>query len=59
LEKGLVVKTTGSWHTVRFGSETINCRLKGSLRTGNIRKTNPVAVGDHVFFERENEKTGL
>ena len=59
MEKGLVVKTTGSWHTVSFGSETINCRLKGSLRNGNIRNTNPVAVGDHVFFERENEKTGL
>jgi ribosome biogenesis GTPase / thiamine phosphate phosphatase len=59
LKKGLVVKTTGSRHTVRTGSEITNCVLKGSFRTSNIRNTNPVAVGDNVDYELTGENTGI
>lgn len=49
LEKGLVIKSTGSWFTVRKQDGlVINCKIKGSFRTRGIRNTNPVAVGDHV-----------
>jgi ribosome biogenesis GTPase len=59
LKTGLVIKTTGSWHTVRSYGELINCRLKGSFRTHDIKNTNPIAVGDEVDFERSAEDNGI
>lgn len=62
MNKGLVIKSTGSWYTV-IDSETqesIQCNVRGKLRIEGIRSTNPVAVGDHVeYFIPENSKTGL
>ncbi len=57
----MVIKTTGSWHTVLDEKkETVPCRIKGKLRTSGIRSTNPVAVGDNVIFRRlERENTGI
>jgi ribosome biogenesis GTPase / thiamine phosphate phosphatase len=51
LNTGIVVKTTGSWHTVRTTDQQILCRLKGNFRIRGIKNTNPVAVGDRVTFE--------
>ena len=49
METGLVIKSTGSWFTVRKQDGlVINCKIKGSFRTRGLRNTNPVAVGDHV-----------
>ena len=46
---GTVIKTTGSYHTVRTdGGEMIICGIKGLFRMKGIRTTNPVAVGDRV-----------
>lgn len=61
MENGIVIKTTGSWHTVRDEKgNAIPCKIKGKLRTHGIRSTNPVAVGDKVTFYRlEKEKTGI
>jgi len=62
LNKGLVIKSTGSWYSV-IDSETkesIQCNVRGKLRIQGIRSTNPVAVGDHVeYFIPENSRTGL
>ena len=51
--KGLVIKNTGSWVTVRLddGSGTVNCKMRGVLRLKGMRCTNPVAVGDIVQVE--------
>lgn len=50
--KGLVYKSTGSWYSVKAENGTFyNCRLKGKFRMGDIKSTNPVAVGDHVDFD--------
>ena len=47
--KGLVVKNTGSWYTVRTDDDQlIDCKIKGNFRLRGIRSTNPVAVGDRV-----------
>jgi len=47
--RGLVVRTTGSWYTVRTdGGALLDCKVKGSFRLKGIRSTNPVAVGDRV-----------
>ena len=50
--KGLVVKNTGSWYTVRTDDgQLIECKIKGNFRLRGIRSTNPVAVGDHVSVD--------
>ncbi|MBQ9672294.1 MAG: ribosome small subunit-dependent GTPase A [Prevotella sp.] len=47
--KGLVVKNTGSWYTVRTDDgQLLDCKVKGNFRLKGIRSTNPVAVGDRV-----------
>lgn len=47
--KGLVVKNTGSWYTVRLNDgQLVDCKIKGNFRLKGIRSTNPVAVGDRV-----------
>lgn len=57
---GIVYKSTGSWYTVK--SETgdfIECRMKGKFRIKGIKSTNPIAVGDHVDFELEENSDAL
>ncbi len=59
--KGIVIKSTGSWITVRSedGIRT-ECRLKGQFRIHGLRSTNPVAIGDKVEFEKQpDEETGV
>jgi ribosome biogenesis GTPase / thiamine phosphate phosphatase len=52
LEKGVVLKSTGSRYRVLYGKGlTIDCSIKGKLRIKEVRTTNPVAVGDNILFE--------
>ncbi len=54
MEKGLVIKSTGSWHTVKKEDGTLlECKIKGTFRLQGARMTNPVAVGDHVTIDPE------
>ena len=47
--KGLVIRNTGSWYTVKTDDEQVyDCKVKGTFRLKGIRSTNPVAVGDVV-----------
>ena len=47
--RGLVIKNTGSWYTVRTDDgQLAECKIKGNFRLKGIRSTNPVAVGDRV-----------
>ncbi|MBN2611830.1 MAG: ribosome small subunit-dependent GTPase A [Bacteroidales bacterium] len=55
METGLVIKTTGSLHTVKKNSVKVNCKIKGNYRIKGIKTTNPVTVGDIVDFYQENE----
>ena len=58
--KGLVLKSTGNNYKVKTDDSTIfDCRIKGKLRLNGIRSTNPIAVGDYVFFDLENESAGI
>ena len=53
--KGIVYKSTGSWYTVKTEQGSFyECRLKGKFRIRGIKTTNPVSVGDKVFFEIDN-----
>ncbi|MBO4567677.1 MAG: ribosome small subunit-dependent GTPase A [Bacteroidales bacterium] len=54
---GRVIKSTGSWYDVRNDAgEIVLCRLRGKIRLGGLRSTNPVAVGDLVNYEKERDK---
>lgn len=55
--KGKVYKSTGSWYNVRTpNGEQWNARIKGKLKIDEeISSTNPLAVGDTVEFEPEDE----
>ena len=58
--KGLVVKNTGSWYTVKTDDGSlIDCKIKGNFRLKGIRSTNPVAVGDHVQIRLNQEGTAF
>lgn len=55
----IVYRSTGSWYTVKFQSQWIQCRIKGRLRLKGIKSTNPVAVGDRVIITLENDTEGI
>ncbi len=59
MRKGIVIKSTGSWYTVRFAEgDTLNCRIVGRFRLAGKKLTNPVAVGDEVMVEEESGEEG-
>jgi ribosome biogenesis GTPase / thiamine phosphate phosphatase len=58
-ETGVVVKSTGSWHTVRAGNRIVQSKIRGKFRSHDIKITNPVAVGDIVQFETDRENKGI
>ena len=54
-----VFKSTGSWYVVKSDAGiTYNSRIKGKFKIAEITSTNPIAVGDHVEIEMENEGEG-
>jgi ribosome biogenesis GTPase len=61
LDKGLVIKSTGSRYKILFRQEeVVECTIKGKFRVKELRTTNPVAVGDNVLFEFEkNKRSGI
>ncbi|HBY51962.1 MAG TPA: ribosome small subunit-dependent GTPase A [Marinilabiliales bacterium] len=63
MKKGIVIKSTGSWYTVKTEEgNLIESRIKGNLRLKGIRSTNPIAVGDQVELtetKEDNNAEGL
>ncbi|HAQ19122.1 MAG TPA: ribosome small subunit-dependent GTPase A [Prolixibacteraceae bacterium] len=63
MKKGIVIKSTGSWYTVKTeDGNFIESRIKGNLRLKGIRSTNPIAVGDQVELtetKEDNNADGL
>jgi len=54
-----VYKSTGSWYVIKTDDgETFNARIKGKFKIDSITSTNPIAVGDKVNIEMENEGEG-
>jgi ribosome biogenesis GTPase len=57
--QAVVYKSTGSWYQVKDEDGKIwNARMKGVFKLDDITSTNPIAVGDCVEFEVENENEG-
>jgi ribosome biogenesis GTPase / thiamine phosphate phosphatase len=60
MSAGIVIKSTGSWFTVRTGEgNNVACKIKGNYRIKGIRATNPVTVGDKVQFTPNADGTGI
>ncbi|MDG2475427.1 MAG: ribosome small subunit-dependent GTPase A [Flavobacteriaceae bacterium] len=57
--QGTVYKSTGSWYLVKAQDIFFECRIKGKIRLKDISTTNPIAVGDLVMFELENDNKGI
>lgn len=56
MEKGVVIKSTGSWYTVRLeDGRSLPARIRGKFRLDGMKLTNPVAVGDEVKLSIEDE----
>jgi ribosome biogenesis GTPase / thiamine phosphate phosphatase len=56
---GKVYKSTGSWYVVRTTDGAVwNARIKGIFKLDEITSTNPLAVGDDVELEPENNAEG-
>lgn len=52
--EGVVIKSTGSRYQVKAGEEIYDCVLKGKIRLEDRKTTNPIAVGDIVDFDIED-----
>lgn len=58
---GRVMRSTGSWYDVWDGTNKrlLACRLTGKMKLDKENVTNPVAVGDMVEMELENERQAI
>ncbi len=58
---GLIMRSTGSWYEVLLENENriISCRIVGKLKLEKDIITNPVAVGDKVELDLENDEQGV
>lgn len=55
--KGLVMRSTGSWYDVLADDgRVIPARIRGKFRLDDIKETNPIAVGDRVVMEIDNNE---
>lgn len=58
--RGIVLKSTGKWYEVKGDDgERYECQIKGKFRLKGIRTTNPVAAGDLVEFDLEDDGKGV
>lgn len=54
--RGVIYKSTGSWYVVKTAEgSTYKARLKGRFKIDGMTSTNPIAVGDEVEFDMEDE----
>lgn len=58
---GLIMRSTGSWYEVLLEKENriISSRIVGKLKLDKDNITNPVAVGDKVELDLENDQQGV
>ena len=54
--KARVLKSTGSWYNCQFeNGNLISARIKGKLRLKGVKTTNPIAVGDYVEIDNDED----
>lgn len=55
---GIVIRSTGSWIDVLVDPHVIRSRIRGRMRLIHENETQPVAIGDHVSVEIQEDETG-
>ena len=58
-QTGVVIKSTGSNYLVKLNDQVFSCKLKGKIRLEGRKTTNPIAVGDHVEVEFNNNEGNI
>ena len=59
-KQGLVIKSTGKWYKIRLeNGDIVDGQVRGKFRIEGIKTTNPIAVGDKVTLEMENDTSGI
>lgn len=58
MKEGRVIQSTGKWYKISTEGTIIESRLPGKFRLDAKEVTNPVAVGDYVELEIENDGSG-
>ncbi len=54
--QALIYKSTGNWYVAKTeAGDFVRARIKGKFKIDGITSTNPIAVGDIVEVEMENE----
>ncbi|MCP9767524.1 ribosome small subunit-dependent GTPase A [Lacihabitans sp. LS3-19] len=57
---GTIFRSTGSWYEVEDEQKNVfSCRLKGKFKIKDLKVTNPLAVGDKVIFDLDDDKVGI
>ncbi len=70
MNTGIVIKSTGSWYKIIPSTDkknlphwseedVVQARIKGKFRLAGLPITNPIAVGDVVDYELEQEEKGI
>ncbi|MEX1193013.1 MAG: ribosome small subunit-dependent GTPase A [Brumimicrobium sp.] len=60
MEKGKVLKSTGKWYDVELeNGSIIKCGIRGKIRLDKLKSTNPIAAGDEVIIDLENDEYGV
>jgi ribosome biogenesis GTPase len=59
-KRGTIFRSTGSWYEVEDEQGNVfSCRLKGKFKIKDLKVTNPLAVGDKVIFDLDDDKVGI
>lgn len=58
-ERGIVIRSAGSWVDVRVGSTVVSSRIRGRMRLHHENQTQPVAVGDQVRIQVQKDGSGV
>ncbi|GAB4247101.1 MAG: ribosome small subunit-dependent GTPase A [Ekhidna sp.] len=53
--KALIVKSTGLWYEAKASDKRLIARLRGKFKLADKKLTNPIAVGDWVEIEPNNQ----
>ena len=57
--RATIYKSTGSWYVAKTGSGNfLKVRIKGVFKIDGLTSTNPIAVGDQVEIEMEQDADG-
>jgi ribosome biogenesis GTPase len=55
LKEGLILKSVGSWYDIYENGIVHKGRLKGKFKLEDKKLTNPIAVGDRVYFRVDSK----